>query len=264
MSPLALHELRAEWTKLWSVRSTAWAALAVVAAVAAVSAFLATMAGTDANTVGAPGDDDVVVNGLRGAWIGQLAMVALGCSAMSSEFSSGTISTTFTAIPNRVVAFAAKTAVVGTVALAAGWTASLLSFLMSQPLLHDRGYVPPAYPIASLTDPTVVRAVAGTALYLTMVAVFALGVAAIVRHAAAAVSVGVGLVLVPTVVMESFAGQTRELLQRVAPTAGLSIQITSERYDTPPFGPWGGLGVTAVWTLAAVLAGACTMARRDV
>jgi len=64
--------------------------------------------------------------------------------------------------------------------------------------------------------------------------------------------------------MEFFTGTPRELLQQVAPAAGLAIQITSERYDTPPLGPWGGLGVTTAWTLAALLAAAWTIRHRDV
>jgi ABC-2 type transport system permease protein len=74
----------------------------------------------------------------------------------------------------------------------------------------------------------------------------------------------VGLVLVPTVVMEFFTGVPREMLQRVAPAAGLAIQITTERFDTPPLGPWGGLGVTATWTVVALLVAAWTIRSRDV
>src|SRR4029450_13222763 len=95
----AMRTLRAEWTKLRSVPSTTWTAIAVVGVTVGVTAFLAavghTDANTDANKFGAPGDDDVVVNALRGAWLGQAAMVVLGALAMTSEFASGTIRATF-------------------------------------------------------------------------------------------------------------------------------------------------------------------------
>ena len=78
MSGLVGRALRAEWTKLRSVRSTTWTAIAVVGLTVGVSAFLAAVGGTNANEAGARGDDDVVVNGLRGVWLGQVAMVALG------------------------------------------------------------------------------------------------------------------------------------------------------------------------------------------
>jgi ABC-2 type transport system permease protein len=264
MSGLAGRALRAEWTKLRSIRGTTWTVIAVVGVTVGVSAFLAAVGGTNANEAGARGDDDVVVNGLRGVWLGQVAMVTLGAIAVTSEFANGTIRATFAALPRRLVTFGAKATVVAAVALAVGSTASVVSFLIAQPLLHEGGFVPPAYPIVSLAEASAIRAVAGTALYLTLLALFSIGVAAIVRHTAAAITLVVGLVLAPTVVMEFFTGDIRELLQQVAPAAGLAIQITSGRYDTPPLGPWGGLGVTGAWTLAALLAGAWTIARCDV
>jgi hypothetical protein len=239
-------------------------AIAVVGVTVGVTAFLAAVGRTNANEVGARGDDDVVVNALRGAWLGQVAMVAFGAVAVTSEFATGTIRTTFSAIPRRLVAFGAKAAVVSSSALLVGSAASVFSFLIAQPLLHDGGFVPPAYPYVSLADPSAIRAVLGTALFLTLLALFALGVAAIVRHTAATMTVVVALSLVPTVLMEFFTGRLREILQQVAPAAGFSIQITTDRYDTPPLGPWGGLGITAAWALGALLVGSWTLARRDV
>src|SRR4029453_15736377 len=102
--------LRAEWTKLRSVPSTTWTAIAVVGVTVGVTAFLTGVGHPDpnnnANKFGGPGDDDVVVNALRGAWLGQAAMVVLGALAMTSEFASGTIRATFAAPPPRDVAFA--------------------------------------------------------------------------------------------------------------------------------------------------------------
>jgi hypothetical protein len=266
MTRFARRALRAEWTKLRSVRSTTWTTLAVVAINVGLTAFLATKSGTDANTAGGgPGDDDVVVNGLRGAWVGQAAMVALGVVAATSEFATRTIRSTFAAMPRRGRAFASKVAVVGAIALAVGSVASVISFVIAQPLLHEGGYNPPAYPHVTLAEPIAIRAVAGTGLYLGLLAVFAVGVGTIVRHTAAAMTTVVGLVLVPTVVMESFPRSgIRDLLQHFVPSSGLSIQITAPAYDTPPFGPWGGLGVTAAWTVVALLVAAWSIRVRDV
>jgi ABC-2 type transport system permease protein len=264
MSGSVGRALRAEWTKLRSVPSTMWTAVAVVGVTVGLSAFLAAVGGTNANEAGALGDDDVVVNGLRGVWLGQVATVALGTVAVTSEFTTGAIRATFAAIPRRVFAFGAKVAVVGAIGLTVGSAASVLSFVITQPLLHEGGFVPPAYPIVSLADPFAIRAVVGTALYLMLLALLAVGIATIVRNTATAMTVVVGLVLVPTVVMEFFTGAPRELLQHVAPAAGLAIAITTERFDTPPLGPWGGLGVTTTWTLVALLVAAWTIRSRDV
>jgi hypothetical protein len=48
------------------------------------------------------------------------------------------------------------------------------------------------------------------------------------------------------------------------PSSGLSIQVTAPAYDTPPFGPWGGLGVTAAWAVVALLVAAWSIWARDV
>jgi hypothetical protein len=154
---------------------------------------------------------------------------------------------------------------VGLIAFTVGAATSVLSFLVAQPLLHDGGYVGPAYPVVSLTDAPVIRAAAGTTLYLTLLALFAVGVAAIVRHSATAMTLAVALILVPTVLIESFPRQPiRDLIEQVFPAGGLTIQVTSEAYHTPPLGTWGGLGVTAAWTVAALLGATWAIGRRDV
>jgi ABC-2 type transport system permease protein len=258
--------LRAEWTKLRTVRSTAWTCIAVVGATVGVSAFLAAVGGTDANGAGANGPgalggDRVVLESLRGVWLGQVAIVAFGVIAATSEFATRTVRVTFAAIPRRVGAFGAKAAVVGAVALAVGSVASVLSFLIARPLLHGRGAV--GYPTVSLSDPSTISVIAGTALSLTSLALLAVGVGTIVRHTAAAMTLVVASVLVPTVVMGLFTGAPRELLQRVTPAAGLASTVTSVGSDTLPPGPWGGLGVTAAWSVAALVIGAWAIGRRD-
>jgi hypothetical protein len=261
--------IRAEWTKFRSVPSTIWTAVVVVGLMVGVTVFVATrgrVVGADGvGGGGGGGDDDVVAIALRGVWGGQIALVVLGALTATSEFATGTIRATLAAIPRRGVVFGAKVVVVAAVALALGSVTSVLSFQIAQPLMHARGYNPPAYPHVSLTDAFAVRAVFGKALYLTLLALFSLGVATIVRHAAAAMTVLVGLVLAPTVLLGFLTeGSIRELLQWVAPTAGLSIQVTFERFDSPPYGPWVGLGITAAWAIAALIVGAWTLSRRDV
>jgi len=262
MSGFMRRALVAEWTKLRSVQSTTWTAIAVVAVTIGVSVFLAAVGRTDANEMGRSGDDAVVVNSLRGAWLGQVAVVAFGAVAATSEFASGTIRATFAAIPRRHVAFGAKATVVGAAALLVGSVASVVSFQVAQPLLHEGGYTPPAYPHVSLADGFALRATLGTAVYLALLALFAMGVATIARHTTAAMTVAVGLVLVPTVVVGFFTGPIRELF-RFAPAAGLSIQVTREGWDSPPFGPWVGLGITAAWAAASLIVGGWTLRRRD-
>ena len=75
--------------------------------------------------------------------------------------------------------------------------ASAGAFLLAQELLHDRGYVAPAYPPVAITDPGAARAVVGTALLLTAYALIALGLGTVLRHAGAAIAASVAVVFLP-------------------------------------------------------------------
>src|SRR5579875_1846557 len=106
------HAARMEWIKLRSLRSTTW----VLASGIAVTIVLGTVAGL--NTSNPHGDP--TSNVLSGVIFGQLVTGVLGVLVISSEYSSGMIRSTLAAIPRRPLVLAAKAAVYGTAALAAG------------------------------------------------------------------------------------------------------------------------------------------------
>jgi hypothetical protein len=254
--------LTAEWTKLRTVRGPWWTAVVAAGSMVAFTAFIAAVAHTDATRAG-QGDDDVVVNALRGVFVGQLAIVSFGVLAITSEYGTGLIRATFAASPVRGGVFAAKATTVAVTAAVAGTVASVASFQVAQPLLHGGGFVPPAYPIVALSQPDVLRAVLGTALFLTALALFAFGVGVIVRHTGGAATAAIGAVLLPTVLAEFFPGRVRDLVLELTPSAGLAIQSTRPGAQTP-FGPWGGLAVTAIWALASLTVASVLLRVRDV
>ena len=156
--------IRSEWTKLRTQRGTLVALVLTGVLMVGMSAFFATESETNA-TFG--GDDDVVQLGLTGIAFAQLAVVVAGASLITGEFGTGMIRTTLTATQGRLRVLLAKAAVLIAVTLPLGVLASALAFLVTRPLLHDGGYVAPAYPPVSLTDAGVARAVIGTGLLLT-------------------------------------------------------------------------------------------------
>ena len=255
--------VRAEWAKLRSSRSLVWTLVAAAGSMIALSAFLAAVGHTDATRAG-QGDDDVVVNALRGVLLGQVVIVSFGVLMISPEYATGLIRTTLSATPRRGVVFVAKVQLVGASAAAAGIVASLASFTVAQPLLHGGGFVPPAYPIVTLDEPEVLRAVFGTALLLMLLALFAFGLGALVRHTATAVTIGVGAVLLPTVLSAFLSGRIRDLILQGSPVAGLAIQSTRAGSVGVPLAPWTGLAVTAAWAAAALLAALWAFRVRDV
>jgi ABC-2 type transport system permease protein len=122
------------------------------------------------------------------------------------------------------------------------------------------------YPAASITDGPVLRAIAGTALYLSGIALLSLGIATVLRHTAAAISLVIALLWVPLIAASfmSEAAPYDVLLLRVTPMMpGIAIQRTIERSDSLPIGEWAGLGVTGLWAFGALAVALWLIARRD-
>lgn len=236
--------LHAEWTKVRTVPGTGWLLAGVVALTVALGALVA---GT------MPVGGDPAKSALTGVVVGQAIVVVLGVATISGEYGTGMIRTTFTALPHRLEVLAAKAFVVAGLVLAAGAAAVVASVLVGDVLLP--GGLP-------LTGP-VVRAAAGSVLYLGLIALLSVGVAVLVRDAAAAVGLVLGLLYLTPIVATLVSDPTwHDRLRELSPmTAGLAIQAT---VDTEPIGPWPGLGVLALWAAAALVAGAAALRFRDV
>jgi ABC-2 type transport system permease protein len=238
--------LHAEWTKARTVPGTAWLLLAVVA----LTALLGYLA---ANAM--PAGADPAKSVLVGVALGQAVVVVLAVNAVSGEYGTGMIHTTLTAVPRRLTVMAAKASVTVALVVGSGAAAVLTSVAVGDAL------VPGGF---SLSTPAVLRAAVGSVLYLALVALLSVGVAAIVRDAAAAVGAVLGLLYLTPIVIALVADPVwHDRLRRLSPmTAGLAVQATIH-LDREPIGPWQGLGVLALWAAAALLAGAAALRLRD-
>ena len=165
-----------EWTKLRTQRGTLISLLVMCLLMIGMTALFASQAHTDA--VSAVTTTSCRY-GLAGAVFAQLAAVVAGASLVTAEYASGMIRTTLTATPRRVRVLAAKALVLAAVTFPPALLASAVSFMITQPLLQDGGFVAPAYPPVSITDPSAARAVVGTGLLLTAYALIALGIGTI-------------------------------------------------------------------------------------
>ncbi|HEY7016255.1 MAG TPA: ABC transporter permease [Streptosporangiaceae bacterium] len=258
--------LHAEWTKLHTEPGPAWLALAVIAATVALSAAAAAAARCPAGCAAGPAADPAKIS-LTGVVLGQAVVAVLAVLAVSGEYSTGLIRVTLAAMPRRGAVLAAKATVVTGVVLTAGVLAVLGSVLAGRMILGPppaRLPIPPSLPPFSLADGPVLRAAAGSVLYLALIGLLSLGTAAAVRDSATAIGVVLGLLyLFPIAAAGVSNPHWHRLLEQVAPmSAGLAIQATTG-LPSLPIGPWAGLGVLAAWAFAAMLAGGLRLALGD-
>jgi ABC-2 type transport system permease protein len=257
--------LLAEWIKLRTVRSTAWALLAFVGVSVLFSALGCWESETEGGSPGNPGDNDIVLDSLAGIWFGQIAPAVLAVLAITSEYTHRMIRTTLAATPRRHVVLAAKTAVVGAGVLVVGVATSAACFQVGQWILRGNGFnYEGGYPAVTLGDGEALRAVVGTALYLGLLAVFSLGIGAIARHTAGAITVVLATILAPVIAIGFLPENLGEPLEKFSLMgAGLAVQQTVERPDNIPIGPAGGLLVVTAYGAVALLVALWAIDRRD-
>lgn len=252
---------RAEWTKLRTLPGTFWLVLAIAVLTVAVSA----AASASVSCPAADCNQDPAKVSLTGVELGQAVVAILAVLAISGEYSTGMIRVTFAAMPRRTAVLAAKAALVGGVTLLAGVVAVLGSVLIGRLVMPRNGFTwAHGYPPLSLTDGSVLRAAAGSALYLMLIALLSVGIAALVRDSAAAIGVVLGLLYLSPIIVQAVSDpRWHDRLDRYSPmNAGLAIQAT-RNLGSLPIGPWEGLGVLAAWAGGALLVGGLVLRLRD-
>ncbi len=252
--------LRAEWTKLRTLPGTWWLLLAVIAVTAAVGIGADTAATCSAAGCG----QDPARIALSGVDLSQAVVAILAVLAISGEYSTGMIRTTLTAMPRRLSVLGAKAVVLSALTLAAGAAGVLASMLAGRLVLPGRGFTPlHGYPPLSLTSAPDLRAAAGSVLYLSLIALLALGVAAAVRDSAVSIGLVLALLYLFPVIASALNPHWSRHLEQISPmSAGLSIQATAGLRSLP-LAPWQGLGVLALWAAGALLIGAAALRLRD-
>ena len=253
----------AEWTKLRTVPGTFWLLAAAIALTVTASAAAAAATRCPAGPA-CPVDTPKLT--LTGFQLGQAVIAVLAVQAISSEYSTGMIRTTLTAMPHRPAVLAAKAAVLTLLVIAAGVIAAAGSVLAGRLILPGHGFTAArGFPPLSLAEGPVLRAAAGSALYLALIALLSLGAATIVRDSAAATGAVLGLLYLPPIIAAVLASNPhwQHRIEQYAPmNAGLTIQDTTNLHGLP-ISPWGGLGVLAAWAAAALLTGGLVLRLRD-
>jgi ABC-type transport system involved in multi-copper enzyme maturation permease subunit len=247
-----LRVVRSEWVKFRSLRSN-W--LTLLLTVVGIVAF-----GAISSAVFTPEDDNDLFSNpitvpLTGYVLAQIIIGIVGVLSFSSEFVNGMIRSTFAAVPKRLPVLWAKALVVAGVTTAVAVPTMIGTFVLGQALIGVNN--------AGLTDDGVMRAVLGSAGYLTAAALLGLGLGAIVRQAASAIGIIVVLLflapelggfLLPTSARETF-------LKYLPSNAGEAF--TTVDGGATLLSPLMGAVVLTCWVVGTLGSAAFLLKRRD-
>jgi ABC-2 type transport system permease protein len=189
--------------------------------------------------------------------VGQLALVVFGATVVGSEYTSGTITASLTAVPRRGLFYAAKIA--AGLLIAAGTavvTVSATFFAAQQALGPHR---------AAEGAPGTWQAAFGACLYLTLICALAMGVTAMLRSPARALALMLPLLFLDSQGLGNVPG-LQKAIDYLPDQAGAVIMHLSGPPGTRfgrPFGPWAGTAIMLAWTAAALAGGYLVLARAD-
>ena len=255
--------LRSEFTKIRSVRSTYWTLLVLLVVSVGIGAGISAVVAADWSqppTPGAPPDihDATQISIVALLYLGQLVIVVLGALVLTAEYSTGMIRTSLIAMPRRIVLYVAKAVAFAAVALVVSLVTAFTAFYLGQSLLARTHYS------ATLAGPDVLRAVIGSALYITLCGLFAFAAAAIIRNTAGTITATIGLLFViPTLVNLLPPSWGNDLVRWLPSSAARAISATVGRQDPHMFSPWGQFTVFAVYTAVLLVVGGILFRKRD-
>jgi ABC-2 type transport system permease protein len=254
-----LRVVRSEWTKLWSLRSTRWSLLAAVVAMAGLGMVIAAfrMGHWTQLSPQERATYDPIDNGVGGYHLAQLAIGVLGVLVISGEYATGMIRSSLMAVPHRLPVLWAKALVYAVVTFLLMLVSSLVSFFGVQAIVAQR------HVQAGLGDPHAVRAVVGTALFLTVLGILAVGLGALTRSTAGGISVFVGLLFVLPGITALLPSNIGDAIAPYLPlNAGFAV-ATSTFEDSHHLAPWTGFAVFCAYAALAMALAAVSLLRRD-
>lgn len=253
--------LRSEWAKLWTLRST-WITLAVTLVVLIGFATIAAYEFT--SSTGSTGADPMqdLQNATAlslttfGVGIGQLALVVLGVLFAAGEYSTGSIRSTLAAVPKRLPVLGAKAAVYGLVAFLAGAAGTFAGFLIANTIVSG------TEAHLSLTDSPVLRALAGTGLYLGLMGVISMALGVLLRSVAGGIASMVAVLLLVPGLMGTLPSAWRDNINPYLPSS-TGDSLSSLDQVSGMLSPGGAALVLVGWTALALAGAGWRLLRTD-
>jgi hypothetical protein len=255
--------LRAEWTKIRSVRSTVWTLiLFVVLTVGLTAGLTALVVGTWNNGArAAERHAPIILDPVgfvlgAGIGLGQLTICVLGVLLITTEYSTGVIRASLLAVPKRLPMLIAKITVFAAMMVVLAEIVSFGCFFVGTLLLHSKVAV-------SLSDPGVIRAVVGAGLYLAVLGLFSLGIGLLIRHTAGGIATAIGAVFVLPILTGFLPDSWGQHINAYLPEQAGSVVFAAHANAGQLLSAWEGFGVFCLWTAVLIGAGAYLLQRRD-
>ncbi|MET7517131.1 ABC transporter permease [Streptomyces sp. NPDC005480] len=249
--------LRSEWTKIRSVASTVWTLGLAAVLTIALGVLISILSRNEIKNMNLKErlSFDPTFISFAGMSLGQLAMIVFGVLVVSNEYSTGMIRTSLAAVPQRGTFLFSKVAVATVLAFVVGLATSFIAFFLGQAVLGEYR--------AQIGDPGVLRAVIGGGLYMTLIAMFSMGVASMLRSP----MLSLGILMPFFFLISNILGNvsaTKKIGRYLPDQAGSKImQVVTPIGDDTPYGPWGGLGIMVIWVVLALIFGYVLLEKRD-
>ncbi|MCW2983788.1 MAG: transporter permease subunit [Conexibacter sp.] len=254
-----LNVVRSEWTKLWTLRSTRWSLLAAVVAMAGLGILVAAVQMSRWTHLD-PHERavyDSIDTGVGGYHLAQLAIGVLGVLVISGEYSTGMIRSSFMAVPKRLPVLWAKLGVFSAVTFVLMLISSFVSFFAVQAIVRQH------HQQHALSDPHALRAVVGTALFLTVLGALSVGIGGLVRNTAGGIALFVFLLFVLPGITGILPASVADSVNPYLPlNAGFAV-TTSTFENSHHLAPWTGFALFCGYAALAVGAAAIGLLRRD-
>jgi ABC-2 type transport system permease protein len=194
---------------------------------------------------------------LLGLLFAQLVIGVVGVLAFSGEYGTGMIRATLAAVPSRLPVLWAKAIVLAALVLPVTMACAFADFFAATAIVSSRGGS-----VISLTDPGVLRTVAGASLYLTVVVVIGLALGALLRKTAAGLSVFAAVFFVVPIVVAALPQKITGFAPYLPSNAG-GVLWGSPLDPAHALSPWTGFACLCGYAVVLTAAAAWRLRRRD-
>ncbi|MFC9703925.1 ABC transporter permease [Streptomyces sp. NPDC056943] len=235
--------LASEWTKIRSVRSTMWTLGVMTLLMLGIGLGVAAIASAS----NAPmGEESALGFGFFGMLPASICVITLGVLTIASEYGTGMIRTTLTACPSRSRVLTAKAIVFFLLVFTVTTVFATLVAVAQVAMVDAR----------EPTGAEWLRATVGAGAYLALLGLLSLALGTLIRHSAGAITVMIGLLLLPLVAALFMFSEALRSVQEALFTYAIPSQMIALYSERPPFGDSGPAGWQPLLIVAGVAAAA--------